>query len=184
MSDLIFNIDNISLKNDPSIFVMMEWERELMRKHAEIVTKNGGDILEIGFGMGISATYIQEFGVNSHTIVEYHPEVFKKLLDWSLDKSNVIPILGDWSIMSPVIKKRKYDGIFYDPHYFEPPLFSFKDLVEKVIKNGGVFSYFSACGADSFSYLDRLILEEITIDNIPNNTYHNDNLCKVPYVVY
>ena len=31
--------------------IMMDWETPLMKKHAEVVTENGGDILEIGFGM-------------------------------------------------------------------------------------------------------------------------------------
>ena len=32
--------------------IMMDWETPIMKEHAKIVTKNGGDILEIGFGMG------------------------------------------------------------------------------------------------------------------------------------
>ena len=31
----------------------------LHRRYAEVVCKNGGDILEVGFGMGMSAGYIQ-----------------------------------------------------------------------------------------------------------------------------
>ena len=38
--------------------VMMDWERLLMSASAAYATQNGGDILEIGFGMGISAGYI------------------------------------------------------------------------------------------------------------------------------
>ena len=42
----------------------------LHRKYAEVICKNGGDILEIGFGMGISATHIQSYDINSHTSIE------------------------------------------------------------------------------------------------------------------
>ena len=35
--------------------VMMDWEDPLMSASAAYVCENGGDILEIGFGMGISA---------------------------------------------------------------------------------------------------------------------------------
>ena len=38
--------------------VMMDWEDSLMAASAAYVCQNGGDILEIGFGMGISAGYI------------------------------------------------------------------------------------------------------------------------------
>ena len=76
--------------------VMMSWETPMMKKHAEIITENGGDILEIGFGMGICSNFIQEHNIKSHTIIEIHDEVFEKLVEWAKDKPNVIPIKGDW----------------------------------------------------------------------------------------
>ena len=42
---------------------MMSWETPMMKKHAEVVTENGGDILEIGFGMGICSNFIQEHNI-------------------------------------------------------------------------------------------------------------------------
>ena len=50
--------------------VMMDWETSLMKEHAKVVTENGGDILEIGFGMGICANFIQQSNIKSHTIIE------------------------------------------------------------------------------------------------------------------
>ena len=46
-------------KNDGNNVIMHIGEKYLMTKLAEIVTKNGGDILEIGFGMHLSADAIQ-----------------------------------------------------------------------------------------------------------------------------
>lgn len=184
MINLVFTKDSIYLKDNPEEFVMMDWERSVMKKHAEIVCRKGGDILEIGFGMGISATYIQEFGCNSHTIVEYHPVVYENLLEWASDKPNVIPIFGNWEIKSPYIKKRSYDGIFYDPYNFTQTN-SFRNLVIDVIKPGGVFSYFEAMGKDVFKFGPKLKLEEIYIEEeIPKNLYHNDKRCLVPYVIF
>ena len=54
--------------------VMMDWENTIMSASAAYVCEGGGDILEIGFGMGISATYIQSHTINSHTIIENHPQ--------------------------------------------------------------------------------------------------------------
>ena len=62
--------------------VMSDWEDPIMIKHGEIVTKNGGDILEFGFGMGISATHIQSHDINSHTIIEINDDVYERLLKW------------------------------------------------------------------------------------------------------
>jgi hypothetical protein len=39
--------------------VMMEWERPLMRAHAEVVCQAKGDVLNVGFGMGIVDGFIQ-----------------------------------------------------------------------------------------------------------------------------
>ena len=52
--------------------VMMSWESPIMEASAEWVCSGGGDILEIGFGMGISASFIQQQNISSHTIVESH----------------------------------------------------------------------------------------------------------------
>ena len=50
-----------------NIEVMMSWEAPIMEKSAEYICQSKGDILEIGFGMGICSDYIQAEGVNSHT---------------------------------------------------------------------------------------------------------------------
>ena len=39
--------------------VMMSWEAPIMERSAEYICQSKGDILEIGFGMGICADYIQ-----------------------------------------------------------------------------------------------------------------------------
>lgn len=49
---LVFTDKNIHFKDEPDKFIMMDWEYPLMKRHAEIVCQNGGDILELGFGMG------------------------------------------------------------------------------------------------------------------------------------
>ena len=83
---LTFNSDNICLSDDETRYIMMEWERPLMKRHAEIVCRNGGDILEIGFGMGISAEYIQSYDISTHTIVEVNIQILENLYKWSEGK--------------------------------------------------------------------------------------------------
>ena len=101
----------IDTTNPFKVEVMMDWEAPIMEKSAEYVCHNKGDVLEIGFGMGICADYIQAQGVNSHTIVEIHPQIFEKLEVWADDKPNVVIIKGDWATVSGLTT---YDGIFID----------------------------------------------------------------------
>ena len=67
-----------SAQTSQELIIMHEWETDLMRQHAEFVCSLGGDILEIGFGMGISAGFIQKQGIKSHTIIELHPQIAEK----------------------------------------------------------------------------------------------------------
>ena len=94
--------------------VMSDWEDPIMVKHAEVVTKNGGDILESGFGMGISATHIQSHDINSHTIIENHPDIISRAQAWAADKSNVTIVEGDWYSVKDTLST--YDGLFMDTY--------------------------------------------------------------------
>ena len=58
--------------------VMMEWEKPYMEACIDKLQPKG-DVLEIGFGMGYSATAIQKNKPKSHTIIEMDPIVIKKL---------------------------------------------------------------------------------------------------------
>ena len=76
--------------------VMMSWEDPLMSASAAYVCQNGGDILEIGFGMGISAGYMHSHSISTHTIVENHPDIIPKAQAWAQRKPNVTIVTGSW----------------------------------------------------------------------------------------
>ena len=92
--------------------VMMGWEDSLMSASAAFVCQNGGDILEIGFGMGISAGYMHSHSINSHTIVENHPEIIPRAQAWASGKSNVNIVTGSWYDVRNNLST--YNGAFYD----------------------------------------------------------------------
>ena len=48
----IFNDDSIKLPDGR--IVMHSWETPIMKKMSEWVCSNGGDILEVGYGLGIA----------------------------------------------------------------------------------------------------------------------------------
>tara|TARA_Y100000034_G_scaffold17974_1_gene19824 strand:+ start:202 stop:759 length:558 start_codon:yes stop_codon:yes gene_type:complete len=161
--------------------IMMDWEHPLMRRHAEITCQNGGDILEIGFGMGISAQYIQEQDIDSHTIIEIHPEIAKNAREWAKDKENVKIIESDWYDVTDDLKT--YDGIFYDAELdFHKD--EFYNLVKKILKDGGIYTFFNAHNMgmkNQYNIKENIIYESIDISP-PENPYLNSNIYYLPII--
>jgi hypothetical protein len=134
------NYIKLSTDNDFSA-VMHIGEKTLMNKLAEIVTQNGGDILEIGFGMHLSADAIQSNpNVTSHTIIENHPEIYNSALEWAKDKSNTNIIFGDWVNILPLPTK-KFDGVLHDTH-LDPNISKFLDYVKDNCKIDAIVGFF------------------------------------------
>ena len=152
--------DNKIVDTSSEIEVMMDWEDDIMKKSAEFICHNKGDILEIGFGMGICADYIQAQGVDSHTIVEIHPQILEKLNVWANGKSNVTIIEGDWSTVSGL---SSYDGIFLDT-FGDESLNKFKDFALSKIKSGGKITYWNNEEKEYNPYLfDSISYEKIPV---------------------
>jgi hypothetical protein len=170
---LIISKDKISLLNNPKRYVMMDWERPLMKRHAEVVSQNGGHILEIGFGLGISAGYIQQQNIQSHTIIEVHDDIYQLLLEWSKDKPNVIPIKGDWYELSENLELDKYDGIFYDADCINSR--KIKNFILKHIKPNGIFSYFNLKKIDIHNFGNQLNQESVEVNPDNDCSYCGSN---------
>jgi type IV protein arginine methyltransferase len=120
--------------------VMMDWEHPMMKRHAELVCHAGDDVLEVGFGMGISASYIQALAPRTHVIVECHPQVLPRLRAWAKDKPNVRVVEGGWYERRADLGT--YDGIFYDTYadVYAPEFFAtFADY----LKPGGRMSFYN-----------------------------------------
>ena len=146
--------------NSDGAEVMMDWEAPIMEKSAEFVCHNKGDILEIGFGMGICADYIQAQGVNSHTIVEIHPQIIEKLKIWANGKSNVTIIEGDWYTVNNL---STYDGIFVDT-YGDDNWSNVKPFVLNKSKNGAKITYWNNEEKEYNPYLfDSISYEKIPV---------------------
>ena len=164
--ELEFKTDKIAMKEYSDQVVMMTWEDEIMKKSAEYICETKGDILEIGFGMGICSDYIQSQGVNSHTIVEIHPQVIEKLKVWASDKNNVTIIEGDWKD----VNLNKYDGIFLDT-FWENNWDGYKDFIMLKANNGAKATYWNNLEYENNPHNFENISFEKVLVNPADNPY-------------
>lgn len=135
--------------------IMEEWQIPLMQAMAEEVTKSHGDILEIGFGCGVSATMIQEEEVQSHTIIECNDSVVERFCEWKeLFKDKKINLVhGLWQ--DTIDNLGLFDGIFFHTYPLNEEEYMknvhgratfaehFFETAANHLLPGGVFTYFS-----------------------------------------
>lgn len=77
--------------------VMESWQEKYMGEFAKVVTHRGGRILELGFGMGLSASAIQKYDIEEHVIIEPNLEVFRRLQEFAKRAPHkVTPVFGMW----------------------------------------------------------------------------------------
>ena len=182
------NISETSLKiikDSPESTIMHIGEKSLMNKLAEIATKNGGDILEIGFGMHLSADSIQSNpNVTSHTIIEVHSEVYKSALEWAKDKKNVEIILGDWIDILP-LKDKKFDGVLHDTH-LDDNIPKFLDYVKDNCKKGTIVAFFENPVFDSRLNGIRFSIPKEEFDSLPykNSIGFIENQFELKYTTF
>jgi hypothetical protein len=86
---------------------------EYYKEVAKIICQPNSNILEIGFGMGISSNEISNLNPKSHTIIEINDDIYQNAVKWSLNRPNTSIILGNWYDIIPTLLNT-YDGIFID----------------------------------------------------------------------
>ena len=177
--DTILTFEDDKILTDDSREVMMDWEAPIMEKSAEYICESKGDILEIGFGMGICSDYIQAQDVNSHTIVEIHPQIIEKLNKWAEDKDNIIIVEGDWSS----VELGTYDGIFLDT-FGDENLSKFKAFILSKAKDGAKITYWNNYEKeDNMHSFDSISFDPINISPVDNLYTDIENTYYMPKVV-
>ena len=174
-SNLTFESDKITYVNssNQTLEVMMDWEDTIMSASAAYVCENRGDILEIGFGMGISATYIQSHTINSHTIIENHPQIIPRAQAWAASRSNVTIVEGSWFDVKDTLST--YDGSFSDTwgddnsdHYYS--------FLPSIMKPGGRATWWNGLtGSDNYYGIPGITYENISVSPPPNCYFNHSN---------
>jgi guanidinoacetate N-methyltransferase len=128
---------------------METWEEPYMKRLAEISSKNGGKVLEIGFGMGISAKYIQKSAAKEHHIIEANDQVFNTMSAFSETANiRVFKYQGFWEDVSKTFEDEMFDGILFDTYpitedELHTARFSFFSEAYRLLKRGGIFTHYT-----------------------------------------
>ena len=173
---LVFESDKITI-NDLGDEVMMDWEDSLMSASAAYVTENGGDILEIGFGMGISAGYIQSHSIDSHIIVENHPQIIPKAVEWASNKSNVTIVSQSWYDVKDSIGT--FNGVFFDT-WDDDNWLMFSSSLSGFVKSGTKVTFYNKCQSETNDLnIPNCTYEQISV-TIDENKYFDGNVYYMP----
>ena len=138
--------------------IMMKWETPIMKKSAEIITKQkkGLRILNIGFGLGIIDTFIQEYEPKKHVIIEAHEGVYNKMIkDGWKEKKGVEIHFGKWQDIIPQLTET-FDGIYFDTwgeDYTDMKEFH-EHLLNILDQETGGHSFFNGLAATSVFFHD------------------------------
>lgn len=135
--------------------VMQDWERPYMEAMAKVATESHGDVLEIGFGMGISASYMLAMGVRSYTVIECNQGVKEQFETWKqkYPGQDIRLVFGKWQDV--IDQLGQFDAIFFDTYPLSEQEFEeyvigsvtfaehFFAAAARHLRDGGVFTYYS-----------------------------------------
>lgn len=127
--------------------VMEQWEQPYMEKLAEVATRRGGKVLEVGFGLGLSASQVQRFEIDEHIIIEANDGVIARGKEWAKKQPNKVTFKqGLWQDVVASLEDESLDGVLYDTYPLNEEeqhthQFAFLKMVQPKLKKGGILTY-------------------------------------------
>lgn len=135
--------------------IMEDYLIPVMEVMARVISENGGDILEIGFGRGISADMIQKHPIASHTMIECNDDVVNTFEAWKKkhEGKDIKLVHGLWQ--DTIDDLGMFDGIFFHTYPLNEDEYMnyvhgsitfaehFFSYASDHLKPGGGFTYFS-----------------------------------------
>lgn len=170
--------------------ILEDWQTPLMKAMAAFVTETHGDVLEIGFGRGVSADFIQQGGVRSHTIIEPNPHsIDHHFANWQkgYPGQDIQLLRGRWQDVTDQLGT--YDAIFFhafplnEQEFIQHILQSITyaehamPILSHYLRPGGAFTYLTT-EIDSLSRRHQRLLfqhfgtitSRVVELNVPSNT--------------
>lgn len=189
----------ILCNEDESQQIMMEWEKPYMEKSIELLNPFG-KVLEIGFGLGYSASKICSYkNVSEYNVIECSPMVWNKFKEFKKNQILLRPelkinlIKGRWEDVLETLYK--YDCIYFDDFILDI------DKIDNNIKNndrlsvflyrilkkhtivGSKISFYSTINCENYFHNIKCIdgeCHEFKIDIPDNCMYTRGNLMYIP----
>jgi len=139
-------------------------ERNEMYKAAvEGICEGGGDVLQIGFGMGNVAYHIRNQEINSHLIIEEHQQI----VDFAVEHGFGSSIKQtSWRLACRNLIKQgiKFDAIYFQELtsgiYLENEIVAFQNFLNELLKPGGRYS-FNGFMDNGIEIINRWKLDEL-----------------------
>jgi hypothetical protein len=126
--------------------IMSYFEEPIMADVVQKIVTPNGNLLNVGYGLGLFDKEAQKIGVSSHTIIECHPKIAEMC-----DLENVEMICSTWQEAIPKLIEgnRKFDTIWFDTYMFQgkecfqDEWINFISYIDELLSVGGVFSMFT-----------------------------------------
>ena len=123
--------------------VMMAWEKNYMEASIDELCP-AGDVLEIGFGLGYSASRIMGYRPRSYTLIECDSGVISHAKEWALQykeyDTEIHIIEGRWQDV--IHKMGVFDRIYFDDYPLVP---GSPDTVDSFLSYRRVITFIDIC---------------------------------------
>jgi len=176
--------------------VVYAFEEPYMKRLGEIASRNGGNVLNVGYGLGILdkeiERYRQECGIKKHCIIELNKYLAESARNeefpWEVRE-------GSWQDILEEFDSEQFDGIAYDGYplsldevHRDGIPFIQRVIEKKLLRSGGVLTFFAdvkeeGFGKEFISYVTSfgftLKTEKVTIQPLGEHTQY----CREGYLI-
>lgn len=158
--------------------VMSNYQLPYMKKLAEIATRNGGDVLEVGYGQGLATREIERWRrkrrLQAHCVIELN----RHLAQEARQIENVEVIECDYTGHLPALEGRQFDAALYDGYPLKEDemhrdgiVFIERLVRDRLLKPNGILTFY-ANATEKFGDKFRRFLTDLGFGSIETEKVH------------